>query len=313
MQTAVKAEGLRKAFGKVEALRGLDLAVRAGTVCGILGPNGAGKTTAVRILTTLLRLDGGRAEVAGVDVRRSPREVRARIGLVGQHAAVDEVLSGRQNLELFGRLFHLAPRAARHRSVALLEEFGLDPADDRPVKQYSGGMRRRLDLAAGLILAPPVLFLDEPTTGLDPRGRAEVWGAVRGLVRGGTTVVLTTQYLDEADQLADRIALVDHGRAVADGSPGELKAQLGGDRIDVVVRDASDLAATAELLERIAGTAATVEADDRRASVPAADAMAALAGVVRALADEGIVAEDLVLRRPTLDEVFLQLTEGVAA
>jgi ABC-2 type transport system ATP-binding protein len=313
MQTAVQAEGLEKAFGRVQALRGLDLHVQASTVCGILGPNGAGKTTAVRILTTLLRLDGGRAEVAGVDVRRSPREVRARIGLVGQHAAVDEVLSARQNLELFGRLFHLTPPAARHRAVALLEEFGLDPADDRPVKQHSGGMRRRLDLAAGLILAPPVLFLDEPTTGLDPRGRAEVWNAVRALVRGGTTVVLTTQYLDEADQLADRITVVDHGRAVADGSPDELKARLGGDRIDVVVRDASDLTAAAELLGRIAGASATVDADDRRASVPAADAMAALADVVRALAGEGIVAEDLVLRRPTLDEVFLQLTEGVPA
>jgi ABC-2 type transport system ATP-binding protein len=235
---AVVAEGIRKRYGQTEALDGFDLAVPEGAVYGLLGPNGAGKTTAVRILSTLLRLDAGRAEVAGFDVTHQAAQVRYRIGLVGQHAAVDEILSGRQNLEMFGRLYHLGARAAARRAEELLAQFALTEAAGKPAKQYSGGMRRRLDLAAGLVLAPPVLFLDEPTTGLDPRGRTEVWEAVRSLVARGTTVLLTTQYLDEADQLTDRISVIDHGRVIADGSPDQLKSKLGGDRIDVVLHSA---------------------------------------------------------------------------
>ncbi len=311
MQTAVQAEGLEKAFGRVQALRGLDLHVQASTVCGILGPNGAGKTTAVRILTTLLRLDGGRAEVAGVDVRRSPREVRARIGLVGQHAAVDEVLSGRQNLELFGRLFHLAPRAARHRAVALLEEFGLDPADDRPVKQYSGGMRRRLDLAAGLILAPPVLFLDEPTTGLDPRSRLLMWDLVEDLVREGTTVLLTTQYLDEADRLADAIAVIDQGRVIAEGTSDELKARVGGERLEVRLADPSAAFAVVRALEGMGSERPQVDGDVVR--LPVGGGAGALMEAARRLHREGAPIADLAVRRPTLDDVFLSLTGDTPA
>jgi ABC-2 type transport system ATP-binding protein len=229
---AISTQGLRKRYGDVVALAGVDLAVPAGTVCGLLGPNGAGKTTVVRILATLLRPDGGRAEVAGLDVRRQARQVKRRIGLVGQQPAVEEALSGKQNLELFGRLQHLGAGAARRRAGELLEAFGLADIGRRPVSAYSGGLRRRLDLAVGLILAPDVLFLDEPTTGLDPRGRAEVWAAVRSLVAGGTTVLLTTQYLDEADQLADQIVVLDGGRVIADGTPDELKSAVGGDRVE---------------------------------------------------------------------------------
>jgi ABC-2 type transport system ATP-binding protein len=305
---AVLAEGLRKRYGTTRALDGFDLAVPAGTVRGLLGPNGAGKTTAVRILTTLLRPDGGRASVAGFDVARQAAQVRYRIGLLGQHAAVDEALSGRQNLVLFGRLYHLAPPAARRRADELLERFGLGEAAGRSAGQYSGGMRRRLDLAASLILAPPVLFLDEPTTGLDPRGRNEVWEAVRALVAGGATVLLTTQYLDEADQLADQISVIDHGRVIADGSPEELKSRIGGDQIDVVVRSADDLPAAAGVVGRAAGADADVDRDTRRVSAPVRDRVAALTDVVRALDDADIGAEDIAVRRPTLDEVFLRLT-----
>ncbi|MDI1463243.1 ATP-binding cassette domain-containing protein [Catellatospora sp. KI3] len=232
----IVAQDLRKQYGERTALDGFTLRVRPGTVCGLLGPNGAGKTTAVRILSTLLRPDGGHAHVAGYDVVRRPRQVRYRIGLVGQHACVDEILTGRQNLQLFGRLGHLTADAARRRAGELLDQFGLADAADRAVAQYSGGMRRRLDLATSLILRPAVLFLDEPTTGLDPAARIDVWSRIRELVGTGTTVLLTTQYLEEADQLADQIAVIDAGRIVAEGTPDELKAKVGPDRVETVTR-----------------------------------------------------------------------------
>ena len=304
----VLAEGLRKRYGEASALDGFDLAVPQGSVCGLLGPNGAGKTTAVRILTTLLRPDGGRALVAGYDVVGQAAQVRYRIGLLGQHTAVDEVLSGRQNLVLFGRLHHLGARAAQRRADELLERFGLAGTGAKPVKQYSGGMRRRLDLAASLILAPPVLFLDEPTTGLDPRGRNQVWEAVRALAAAGTTVLLTTQYLDEADQLAHRISMIDQGRVIAEGSPDQLKSRLGGDRIDVVAARGDELAATAATVGRVAGAEPEVDPDTRRVSAPVRDRVAALTEAARELDAAGIAVEDIALRRPTLDEVFLHLT-----
>ncbi|MFF6983914.1 ATP-binding cassette domain-containing protein [Streptomyces sp. NPDC008343] len=307
---AIIVEGARKKYGGkagTHALDGLDLTVARGTVHGVLGPNGAGKTTLVRILSTLLRPDSGHVEVAGHDVLRQAYEVRLRIGLLGQHAALDEELGGRQNLEMFGRLYHLGARHARVRADELLERFGLADVGRKPVKQYSGGMRRRLDLAASLITDPEVLFLDEPTTGLDPRGRVEVWSAVRSLVGGGTTVLLTTQYLEEADQLADRISVVDAGRVIADGTADQLKALTGGDRIDVVLRDAGQLGAAVALLP-IPKDDVSVDPDRRLLSAPVTDRMAALSGVVRALEEAGIEAEDVALRRPTLDEVFLHLT-----
>ncbi|HET6855804.1 MAG TPA: ATP-binding cassette domain-containing protein [Streptomyces sp.] len=302
--TVITVEGVHKRYGEKRALDGLDLVVERGTVHGVLGPNGAGKTTVVRILATLLRHDEGRAEVAGYDVRTQAGEVRRRIGLLGQHAALDEELGGRQNLEMFGRLYHLGARRAGARADELLERFGLADTGRKAVKQYSGGMRRRLDLAASLITEPQVLFLDEPTTGLDPRGRTEVWSAVRSLVGGGTTVLLTTQYLEEADQLADRISVIDRGRSIAEGTPDQLKAKVGGDRIDVVLHDARQLGAAAALL------GPDVETDEyrRQVSAPVADRMKALTRVVRELSAAGIEAEDIALRRPTLDEVFLQLT-----
>ncbi|MFD9499824.1 ATP-binding cassette domain-containing protein [Streptomyces sp. NPDC060035] len=304
MNDAIVVEGLHKRYGEKRALGGLDLTVRSGAVHGVLGPNGAGKTTAVRILSTLLRPDEGRVEVAGFDVRDKAAEVRRRIGLLGQNAAVDEELGGRQNLEMFGRLYHLGARWAGVRADELLERFGLADTGRKAVKQYSGGMRRRLDLAASLITDPEVLFLDEPTTGLDPRGRTEVWSAVRSLASSGTTVLLTTQYLQEADQLADRISVIDGGRAIAEGTADQLKAMVGGDRIDVVVRDVARLGAAAELL----GEGVSVDADRRLLSAPAPDRMAALTRTVRALEEAGIEAEDIAVRRPTLDEVFLSLT-----
>ncbi|WP_173035253.1 ATP-binding cassette domain-containing protein [Phytohabitans flavus] len=306
---AVHVTGLRKRYRDKPALDGFDLDVPAGTVHGLLGPNGAGKTTAVRVLATLLRADGGKAFVAGYDVARQPAVVRERIGLVGQHAAVDEVLGGRDNLVMFGRLFHLGKREAGRRADHLLERFGLADAGGKPVKQYSGGMRRRLDLAASLILRPAVLFLDEPTSGLDPRGRNEVWAAVRALVADGTTVLLTTQYLDEADQLASRISVLDHGRVVAGGTPDELKSRIGGDRIDVIVRADADLVAAAAVVKGIAEGEPEIDPDNRRVSAPVRDRVAALTEVVRVLDTRGIAVEDIALRRPTLDEVFLRLTE----
>ncbi|GFJ94398.1 daunorubicin resistance protein DrrA family ABC transporter ATP-binding protein [Phytohabitans rumicis] len=302
------AEGLRKRYGATTALDGFDLSVPAGTVYGLLGPNGAGKTTAVRILSTLLRFDGGRALVAGYDVARQPERIRDLIAMTGQYAAVDEILSGRQNLVLFGRLYHLRPRAARQRADELLDRFGLADAADKSAREYSGGMRRRLDLAASLIRTPQVLFLDEPTAGLDPRSRNQLWDAVRELVAGGTTVLLTTQYLEEADQLAGRISVVDAGHVVAEGTPDELKSRIGADRLEVVVHDAADLGAAAGIIREICLATPAVDIDVRRLGAPVTDRVAALAGVMRALQDAGIGVEDIGLRRPTLDEAFLHLT-----
>ncbi|MDL4820821.1 ATP-binding cassette domain-containing protein [Actinomadura opuntiae] len=309
---AVDAAGLRKTYGRTAALDGLDLRVPAGTVHGLLGPNGAGKTTCVRVLATLARPDGGRAVVAGHDAVRAPDRVRARIGLVGQHAAVDELLTGRQNLVMFGRLHHLGARRARRRADELLERFRLAGAADRPAGGYSGGMRRRLDLAAGMILAPAVLFLDEPTTGLDPRSRIEVWDAVRALAGGGTTVVLTTQYLEEADRLADAISVIDRGRVIAEGSPDRLKSRLGGDHLRIVVEDPGALAAAAEIAHRVAGAEPEVDADALAVTAPVPDRVGALTGAVRALDEAGVRVADIGVRRPTLDEVFLHLTGGPA-
>ncbi|MET8777313.1 ATP-binding cassette domain-containing protein [Nocardia sp. NPDC050713] len=305
---AVRAEGLRKRYGDKNALDGFELTVRRGTVHGLLGPNGAGKTTAVRILSTLIRLDDGHATVAGLDVVRQAREVRARIGLTGQYAAVDEVLTGRQNLEMFGRLFHLGGRGAKERAAELLERFDLVEAADRGVGKYSGGMRRRLDLAASMILAPDVLFLDEPTTGLDPRSRGEVWESVRALVADGTTVLLTTQYLEEADRLASRITVIDQGRAIADDTPDGLKNTVGGDLIEVVATEAADLPLVAKVLARVCTGEPDTDDAERRVYAPVTDRVAALTDVARTLQDEGIAVEDIGLRRPSLDDVFLQLT-----
>ncbi|GGQ94156.1 ATP-binding cassette domain-containing protein [Streptomyces flaveolus] len=305
---AVRAEGLQKRYGEKHALDGFDLAVREGTVHGLLGPNGAGKTTAVRILSTLVRLDAGRAEVAGLDVARQAREVRARIGLTGQYAAVDEVLTGRQNLEMFGRLFHLGGRRARARAVELLEQFDLTDAADRGVGKYSGGMRRRLDLAASMILAPSVLFLDEPTTGLDPRSRGEVWDSVRALVASGTSVLLTTQYLEEADKLASRITVIDQGRAIADDTPDGLKNLVGGDRVEVVVAERADIPRVVKVVARVCDGEPEADEEALRVHAPVTDRVSALTEVARTLQDEQVAVEDIGLRRPSLDDVFLRLT-----
>ncbi|HEY1176645.1 MAG TPA: ATP-binding cassette domain-containing protein [Phytomonospora sp.] len=310
---ALVADGLRKSFGKTEALAGFDLRVKEGTVCGLLGPNGSGKTTAIRIMATLLRADGGSARVAGYDVVRRPGEVRRRIGLTGQSTAVDEILTGRENLEMWGLLYHIGKKRARRRAGELLEQFGLADAADRRAKHYSGGMRRRLDLATSLILAPRVLFLDEPTTGMDPRNRNEVWSAIRDLVAQGTTVLLTTQYLDEADQLADRIAVLAAlpgagGRIVAEDTPDGLKAMIGGDQIDLVVRDATTLDTAAKILARVTGSDVDAQPDERRLRAPARDRIGVLTAVLRELEDHGVDVEDVALRRPTLDEAFLRLT-----
>ena len=306
MTTQIRAEGVRKRYGEAYALDGFDLEVPAGTICGLLGPNGAGKTTAVRVLSTLARHDSGVAEVAGFDVATQQAQVRAAIGLVGQQAAVDELLSGRQNLVLFGRLHHLGKREATRRADDLLARFDLAGTGAKPVSAYSGGMRRRLDLAVSLLAAPRVLFLDEPTTGLDPRSRIEVWKAVRSMVADGTTVLLTTQYLEEADRLADRISLVEHGRVIAEGTPAELKGSLKTNRIEVEVTDPAVVGDAVSVLGRVTGETPAVE--ELKISAPAPDRASVLTDVVLALDAAGLAVEDVALRRPTLDEVFLQLT-----
>ncbi|MFI6989905.1 ATP-binding cassette domain-containing protein [Nonomuraea wenchangensis] len=304
----VVAEGLHKSFGDTQALRGLDLNVPRGTVCGVLGPNGAGKTTAVRILATLSDPDAGHARIAGYDVVREAGKVRERIGLAGQYAAVDDKLTGRGNLRMFGRLSHLSRREAHRRADELLDRFGLTEAADRQVAGYSGGMRRRLDLITCLILRPQVLFLDEPTTGLDPRSRGEIWDSIRELVADGTTVLLTTQYLDEADQLADDIAVVDHGQVIATGTPDELKATIG-DRLDVTLEDPAALPAAMTVLSTLTGADPTATDADRLSVALPGGRRLRLADIVRELDRAGVAAADVSLRRPTLDEVFLRLTD----
>ncbi|MEO8953173.1 MAG: ATP-binding cassette domain-containing protein [Ktedonobacteraceae bacterium] len=309
---AILAEGLQKHYGKTHALDGLDLIAEEGTVLAVLGPNGAGKTTAVRILTTLLRSDAGRAEVAGLDVVKHADTLRARIGLAGQYAAVDEYLTGYENLKMFGQLYHLSGAAARRRANELLERFDLVEAAGRTVKTYSGGMRRRLDLAASLIMTPPVLFLDEPTTGLDPRGRLAMWEVISNLVADGTTVLLTTQYLEEADQLANMIAVVDHGRVIAKGTSDELKTQVGGERLELTIARGGDLDAAMRAVYPYSLGEIHVNTDLRHLIVPVANGAQLLADVVRDLDAAQIPLEDLALRRPTLDDAFLSLTGRAA-
>ncbi|MGH3439159.1 MAG: ATP-binding cassette domain-containing protein [Sciscionella sp.] len=302
----VLAEGLRKRFGDMEALRGLDLQVTEGSVCGLLGPNGAGKTTAIRVLATLLAPDAGRASIAGHDVVTEADKVRHLIGLAGQHAALDEKLTGRENLVMFGRLYHIGERAARTRADELLARFELAEAGNRLVKHYSGGMRRRLDLITSLIVAPPLLFLDEPTTGLDPHSRNEIWDTIRQLVATGTTVLLTTQYLDEADQLADDIAVVDRGLVIASGAPDELKSTIG-NRVEVVLTGADALPVAADVLARLADAEVLSEPELCKVSFPAGSSLT-LPVIVRELDAVGATAADVSVHKPTLDEVFLRLT-----
>ena len=309
-EAAIEARGLRKSFGDVEALRGVDLDVRAGSVFGFLGPNGAGKTTVVRILTTLLEPDAGTARVAGVDVLTEPGKLRERIGLTGQYAAVDENLTGFENLYMFGRLYHLGRRRSRERARRLLDDFDLADAADRLVRTYSGGMRRRLDLAGALVAEPPVIFLDEPTTGLDPRSRIALWDTIESLVSGGTTVLLTTQYLDEAERLADRIAVIDHGVVIAEGTSDELKGRCGGDRLEVHLADGSQGEAAIAALSALADGNASLT--DSTVRVPVQARTGAIADAVRRLDQAGIGIDDLAVHSPTLDDVFLQLTGHAA-
>ncbi len=310
---AVIAENLVKTYnkGSVRALDGLNLDVEEGTVLGVLGPNGAGKTTTVRILATLLSPDSGHASVAGIDVLKHPDEVRKIIGLSGQYAAVDETLTGWDNLIMFGRLYHLSAKAARERAIELLEQFSLSDAAKRPIRTYSGGMRRRLDLAASLIIRPKVLFLDEPTTGLDPRGRQDMWGVIDDLVKGGVTLLLTTQYLEEADHLADEIAVIDHGRVIARGTSDSLKKQVGGERLEIVVENAN-VAAAKEIVAKVSGTAVNVDEGLRQISAPVTTGSKALIEAAKMLDEAGIHPLDIGLKRPSLDDVFLSLTGHVA-
>jgi len=308
MQGAIYAEGLVKTFKDVHALDGVDLDVPEGTVLGLLGPNGAGKTTAVRVLTTLLQPDKGRAVVAGIDVLKHPNEVRRKIGLSGQFAAVDDYLTGRENLQMVGELYQLPARAAKERASELLERFGLADAADRIAKNYSGGMRRRLDLAAALVVSPPVMFMDEPTTGLDPRNRLLLWDLIQELVAGGTTLLLTTQYLEEADRLADDICVVDHGKVIARGTADDLKAQIGGERIEVVVHRREHIEPASEVLRNLGKGEITVEDHTRRIIAPVVGGAKLLAEVIRELDGRGVEIDDIGLRRPTLDDVFISLT-----
>jgi ABC-2 type transport system ATP-binding protein len=308
----IRTEGLVKRYGKVVALDGLDLAVPKGTVLGLLGPNGAGKTTAVRILSTLLDPDEGKVVVAGLDVRAEPDKVRERIGLSGQNAAVDEHLTGYENLDMVGRLYHLGRQAARARARELLDEFDLAEAADRPTKTYSGGMRRRLDLAAALVAKPDVVFLDEPTSGLDPRSRVHMWQTIQDLVRGGATVLLTTQYMEEADRLADDILVIDRGREIAHGTSDQLKTQLGGERIEVVVADMVDMAPAQTILDGLSVADLQVDEQTRRVTAAVTGGAETLRQVLQRLSDANIAVVDVGLRRPTLDDVFLSLTGHAA-
>ncbi|MEV7420536.1 ATP-binding cassette domain-containing protein [Streptomyces sp. NPDC089919] len=312
MPGAIYAEGLVKTFGDVRALDGVDLDVPEGTVLGLLGPNGAGKTTTVRVLTTLLRPDSGRAVVAGIDVLKHPNEVRRSIGLSGQFAAVDEYLTGRENLQMVGRLYQMGAKPAKARAAELLERFGLADAADRTAKTYSGGMRRRLDLAAALVVRPPVMFMDEPTTGLDPRNRQALWDVIEELVAGGTTLLLTTQYLEEADRLAHDICVVDQGKVIARGTADQLKAQTGGERVEVVVHEREHITDARTVLAAFGKGETTVEEHTRKLTVPVTGGAKLLAEVIRELDARGIEIDDIGLRRPTLDDVFISLTGHAA-
>jgi ABC-2 type transport system ATP-binding protein len=305
---AIRAEGVRKSFGNVQALKGVDVVVPYGTVLGLLGPNGAGKTTLVRVLTTLLAPDAGRAEVAGYDVKRDASALRTVIGLAGQYAAIDENLTGFENLEMVGRLYHLSRRDARQRATELLERFDLAGAAGRLAKTYSGGMRRRLDLAASLVARPKVLFLDEPTTGLDPRSRLGLWDIIGELVNEGTTVLLTTQYLEEADRLSDRITMIDDGRVIAEGTAEELKARSGGAVLQLRVADRRDTAEAADVLASLGAERPKTTPELGEVTMPVADGASLLAEIVRRLDSAGITISDIGLRQPTLDDVFLALT-----